>query len=158
MMRFMPLERSNVAYAVMLAKEMHGLSMFSETGPEFDWDYTFSNMSDTIGDQDYYFRLAHDDASGYCGAVCGRVISYYFSRKTFGVEEAWYVREGTRDRAKIASALMNGFVDWCLHERGALMVQSGDIAAINSLGVDTLYKHLGFKRNGSCYQYTRTLQ
>ena len=157
MMQFVPLSRENVAYAVALAKEMHGLSTFSVDGPEFDWDFTYNNMYSTIGLPDYYFRMA-DNNGDFCGAVCGRVITYYFSRKLQGIEEAWYVREGTKDRAKIACALMGGFVDWCMNEHGTLMVQSGDIADINSLGVDALYKRLGFKRYGSAYKYTRALQ
>ena len=156
-MNIVPLHYSNVPFAVALAQEMHKLSTFETDGPPFDWDYTYKNMAGTITDRQYYFRLAFTE-DGYCGAVCGRVMPYYFSPKLFGVEEAWYVREGTPSRAKVATALMMGFVDWCLEAQGAHMVQSGDIAAINSLGVDTLYKHLGFKRNGSAYQYMRTLQ
>ena len=152
-----PLDLSNLGYAVALAREMHTLSTFAVDGPEFDWDYTMFNMCGVIDRNDYYFMLAQDD-QGYCGAVCGHVIPYYFSPKLQGVEEAWYVREGTNDRAKIACALMTGFVDWCFDRHNVLMVQSGDIAAINSLGVDTLYKHLGFKRYGSAYRYARTLR
>jgi hypothetical protein len=157
-MQIVPLDLYNLGYAVALAKEMHGLSTFSVDGPDFDWDYTYSNMRSTIGMRDYYFMLAQDDGYSYCGAVCGHVIPYYFSPKLQGVEEAWYVREGTAHRAKIACALMHGFVDWCINERAALMVQSGDIAAINSLAVDTLYKKLGFRRYGSAYKYTRVEQ
>lgn len=158
MTQFVRLSRENVAYAVALAKEMHGLSTFAADGPEFDWDYTFNNMLSTVGRTDYYFMLAQDDAFSFCGAVCGRVIPYYFSRALQGIEEAWYVRDGTKDRAKIATALMQGFMGWCLDEMGARMVQSGDIADINSLGVDALYKRLGFERYGSAYKYTRIRQ
>lgn len=157
-MQIVALNRSNLSYAVALAKEMHGLSTFSVDGPSFDWDFTFNNMLHTIDQPDYYFTLAQDDEYRYCGAVCGRVIPYYFSPKLQGVEEAWYVREGTKDRAKIACALMMGFVDWCFDECDALMVQSGDIAAISSLAVDTLYKKLGFRRYGSAYRYARVGQ
>ena len=157
-MKIVPLHYSNVAYAVALAKEMHGLSTFAVDGPEFDWDYTYINMQATLDNSHYYFRLAYDDDEMFCGAVCGRVIPFYFSRELQGVEEAWYVREGTHNRAKIACALMQGFVGWCIDEHRAHMVQSGDIADINSLGVDALYKKLGFKRYGSAYKYTRTQQ
>jgi len=153
-MNIVPLKYSNVAFAVGLAQEMHKLSTFDADGPPFDWDYTYANMERTITDTQYYFRLAFNE-DGYHGAVCGRVMPYYFSPKLQGIEEAWYVREGTPNRAQVATALMMGFVDWCIDAQGALMVQSGDIAAINSLGVDTLYKHLGFKRYGSAYKYTR---
>ena len=156
-MKLEKLTRTNVGFAVGLAKEMHGISTFGVDGPEFDWMYTQANMLATIPMWDYYFTLALDDGGEYCGAVCGKVAPFYFSPKLFGVEEAWYVREGTKDRTRIAIALMNGFVDWCLDDQGALHVQSGDIAAINSLAVDSLYKHMGFRRYGSSYKYVRTL-
>src|SRR5580765_3239443 len=92
-MNIVPLKYSNVAFAVGLAQEMHKLSTFDADGPPFDWDYTYANMERTITDTQYYFRLAFNE-DGYHGAVCGRVMPYYFSPKLQGIEEAWYVREG----------------------------------------------------------------
>jgi hypothetical protein len=71
------------------------------------------------------------------------------------LEDAWYVREGTENRTKIAIVLMRGFVSWALDTMKAVLVQTGDIAAIDSLAVDNIYRHLGFKRFGTVYKYTR---
>jgi ribosomal protein S18 acetylase RimI-like enzyme len=51
--------------------------------------------------------------------------------------------------------LMRGFVDWCMNEKGALSVQGGDIANIQSVGVDALYRRMGFARLGVIYKYVR---
>ena len=156
-MRIVPLTTDNVAYAVGLARELHSLGTFGQNGPEFDWDYTLRTMLATLGDPNYYFRLAMVDAD-YVGAVCGKVVPFYFSPRGQGIEDAWYVRSGVRYRASIAMALMRGFVAWCLDERKAVLVQTGDIASINPSAVDALYRHMGFKRFGSIYKYAREAQ
>jgi hypothetical protein len=109
----------------------------------------------SIHNPDYYIRVGIDDGGEYCGFVGGHVTPFFFSPKLMGVEDGWYVRAGTPGRTKIAVRLMRGFVAWCLDERGALLVQTGDIAAINSLAVDAIYKHMGFTRFGTIYKYER---
>lgn len=151
-MELLPLTLDNVAYAVGLAQEMHKLSTFNESGPEFDWEHCSNAMRYTLDNPNYFFMLAHD--GDYVGAVCGRVIPFYFSPKLLGVEEAWYVREGTKYRASIGMRLMESFVTWC-YDKGATMVQSGDVAGIRTVGVDALYRHMGFTRYGSVYKYVR---
>jgi hypothetical protein len=144
----------NLSYAVGLAKELHGLGCFGRDGPEFDWDYCRATMLSVMRDPHYYFRLALDD-TGYVGAVCGKVTTFYFSPKLMGVEDAWYVREGTKKRAATGIALMRGFVSWCLDTQHAELVQSGDVAGIRTVAVDALYRHMGFTRFGTIYKYAR---
>jgi hypothetical protein len=44
---------------------------------------------------------------------------------------------------------------WAIDERGALLLQSGDIASINSTAVWAIYNKLGFTRFGAVYKYAR---
>lgn len=150
------LNQENLSYAVGLAKELHGLGKFGEIGPAFDWEHTRRGFAGIAASTSGYFRLAVAEDGTYVGAVCGRVYPFIFSPRLFGLEDAWYVREGTPKRAAIAMNLMHGFVDWCLDEKGAVLVQTGDVAAINSHAVDTLYRHMGFKRFGTIYLFQRT--
>jgi hypothetical protein len=149
-----PLNADNLAFAVNMASALHAISTFGDSGPAFDWEHCSNAMRRTIGAPDYYFMLARDE-TGYVGAVCGRVIPFYFSPRMLGVEEAWYVREGTKYRASVAIHLMDGFVNWCLDTKQAVMVQSGDVAGVRSVGVDALYRHMGFTRYGAIYRYMR---
>jgi hypothetical protein len=144
----------NLAYAVGLARELHSLGTFGLEGPEFDWDFCKGTMQSVMHDPNYYFAIAHSN-SNYVGAVCGKVVTFYFSPKIMGIEDAWYVREGTPKRASIGMKLMRGFIDWCLDIKGAQLVQSGDIAGINTMGVYALYKHMGFTRYGTIYRFKR---
>lgn len=150
------LNDDNLPYAVGLAKELHGLGKFGEIGPSFDWDYTRRVFAGIGASPNGHFRMAVDDDGTYVGAVCGRVYPFIFSPRLFGLEDAWYVREGTPKRAAIAMNLMREFVRWCLDDKGATLVQTGDIAAINSHAVDTLYRHMGFTRFGTIYMFQRT--
>jgi hypothetical protein len=150
---FEHLNALNLAYAVGLAKELHGLGTFGRDGPEFDWSYCRRTMLGVMNDLNCYFMLARDE-SGYVGAVCGKVVTFYFSPKLMGIEDAWYVREGTPRRAAIGVRLMRGFVAWCF-DRGAELVQSGDVAGIRTVGVDALYRHMGFTRFGTIYKHAR---
>jgi hypothetical protein len=52
--------------------------------------------------------------------------------------------------------LMQGFVDWCIMDNGAMHVQAGDVANINSVAVDGLYRVMKFKRAGTIYVYKET--
>lgn len=152
-MEFEHLNALNLAYAVGLAKELHGLGTFGRDGPEFDWSYCRRTMLGVMNDENCYFMLARVDGL-YVGAVCGKVVTFYFSPKLMGIEDAWYVREGTPKRAAIGIRLMRGFVAWCF-DRGAVIVQSGDVAGIRTVGVDALYRHMGFTRFGTIYKYAR---
>ena len=152
-MEFEHLNALNLAYAVGLAKELHGLGTFGRDGPEFDWSYCRRTMLGVMNDPNCYFMLARDE-SGYVGAVCGKVVTFYFSPKLMGIEDAWYVREDTPRRAAIGVRLMRGFVAWCF-DRGAVIVQSGDVAGIRTVGVDALYRHMGFTRFGTIYKHAR---
>ena len=149
------LDQNNLAYAVGLARELHGLGTFGTSGPAFDWDFCARTMVHNMHNSFAYFMLARDD-TGYVGAVVGHVEPFFFSPKLLGIEQAWYVREGTPRRAAIGMQLMRGFVNWCIDEMQATEVQSGDIAGIRTVGVEALYKRLGFTRYGVIYRYART--
>lgn len=154
-MRIVPFTEENVAHAVQLGRELVAAGTFGSDGPEFDWEYTLEATRFLMGLDRYYLRIAYDNADAPCGFVAGHVQPFYFSPKLGAFEDAWFVRPDTQGRTKIAVALMRGFVSWALDERGALLVQSGDIASIDTLSVDSLYKHMGFKRFGTVYKYAR---
>jgi hypothetical protein len=148
------LSHDNLSYAVGLARELHGLGTFGTSGPEFDWGFCRQTMLSNMANPNTYFMLARDD-TGYVGAVVGHVESFFFSPRVLGVEQAWYVREGTARRAAIGMQLMRGFIDWCMNEKQAVEVQSGDIAGIRTVGVDAIYRRLGFTRYGVIYKFAR---
>lgn len=146
----------NLPYAVGIAKELYGLGKFAEIGPSFDWDFALICFAGVCHDPNGYMCMAVDDDGVYVGAVCGRVYPFMFSPRLQGIEDGWYVRAGTPKRASIAMKLMRGFVSWCLDEKNAVLVQTGDVAAIDSHAVDVLYRHMGFKRFGTVYMFQRT--
>ena len=147
-----PLNEENVAHACGLAKELVTLGALSEDVP-FNWDYFFGFLLRSIDDKSYYIRLANLDGS-YVGGICGHLQPFMFAPVLLGMEDAWYVRDGTPSRAKVGMMLMRGFVDWC-YFRDAIMVQSGDVAGINTVGVHALYGRLGFERFGTIYRNKR---
>lgn len=152
MLQIEPLRDDNVAHGCALAQELVSLGTFGNEVP-FNWDYFFGFLLRSMDRPEFYIRLANVDGH-YVGGVCGHLEPFLFAPVLMGIEDAWYVREGTPDRAKIAKQLMQGFVDWC-YFRDAIMVQSGDVAGINTIGVDALYKRLGFERFGSIYRHKR---
>lgn len=154
-MHIEPVDERNVAHCVQLGQELVKLGSFGQNGPRFDWDYALQSTLASLRSPDYYIRVGVDDRGDYCGFVGGHVTPFFFSPTLMGVEDGWYVRDGTPGRTKIAVALMRGFVAWCLDERRAILVQTGDVAAINSLAVDAIYKHMGFTRFGTIYKYER---
>jgi hypothetical protein len=153
-MNIVPLTLDNIPYACELARELHGIGTFGRDGPPFDWDFCIGSLIWAEKDPNTYFRMAVVDGE-YVGAVTGKVTQFYFSPRLLGIEDAWYVREGTPKRASVGIALMRGFVSWCLDTRGAVLVQSGDVAGIRTVGVDALYRHMGFTRFGTIYKYSR---
>ena len=138
-----------------MAKELHALGTFGRNGPEFNWDYCTAQFIDVCKSPDYYHRFAIDNEGIYVGGVIGHVTGFMFSPRLMALEDAWYVREGVEDRTKTAVVLMRGFVNWAMDEKKCVLVQTGDIAAIDSVAVDNLYRHLGFKRFGTIYKYAR---
>ena len=149
------MDADNIPYCVALAKELHGLGTFGRNGPEFDWDFCTSQFIDVCRNGEYFHRFAVDSDGIYVGGVIGHVMPFIFSPKLMAVEDAWYVREGAEDRTKTAVILMRSFVRWAFDEMNVVLVQTGDIAAIDSMAVDNLYRHLGFKRFGTIYKYAR---
>jgi hypothetical protein len=147
-----PLSEENAAYACAMAKELRELGAFRDEVP-FHWDYFFGFLLRIIDDKTYYFRLAKLDGV-YVGGMCGHLQPFIFAPTIMGMEDAWYVREGTPFRAKVGMMLMNGFVDWC-YGHNAVMVQSGDVAGINTVGVHALYGRMGFERFGTIYRNKR---
>lgn len=153
-MRIEPVGEHNVANVVGLGRELVTLGSFGNT-IGFDWDHAMRNTLHAMRSVDYYIRVALDDNGAYCGFIGGHMDTFFFSPVRYGQEDAWYVREGTPFRAKIAFSLMRGFVDWCITTNRAKLVQSGDVAAINTVAVDGLYTRLGFRRFGTIYKYER---
>lgn len=149
-----PLRLDNAANATGLAEELHRLGTFGENGPAFDWDFTLRTMMRVESSPEYYFRLAKQDDI-FVGAVVGHVDTFFFSPALMALEDAWYVREGVPNRTKIAVMLMRGFVAWALDKKHAVLVQTGDIASIDSHAVYALYQHMGFKKFGTVYKYQR---
>ena len=153
-MQIVSLNPDTLPYAVGLAKELHAIGTFGRDGPSFDWQFCMGTMQAAMVDPNYYMRLALDD-TGYVGAVAGKVTPFYFNPAMLGIEDAWFVREGTASRAAVAVRLMRGFVNWCIDEKGALIVQSGDVAGTRTVGVDALYRRMGFTRFGTIFKYAR---
>src|SRR5438045_3308510 len=52
---------TNLPYAVGLARELHGLGTFGDSGPEFDWEYCKGTMRRMMHSEDAYFALARDE-------------------------------------------------------------------------------------------------
>ncbi len=154
-MKIEPVQHSTVAYAVQLGKEVIEQSQLGILGPDFDWDHSIATVRTYIDNPNQYMRLAFDDDGSVMGFVGGRVVQFFHSPRLMGIEDVWYVRESVVPRAKVGMALMRGFVGWALDEKKAVLVQSGDVAGINSEAVWALYNHMGFKRFGSIYKYTR---
>lgn len=146
------MNEANVAHACALTKELVDLGTFRDEVP-FVWDYYFGYLLHIMDDKDHYFHLANVDGV-YVGGIYGFMQDFTFAPIRLGMEHGWYVREGTPSRAKIGMTLMRGFVSWC-YENGAVMVQSGDVAGINTVGVDALYRRMGFARFGTIYRIKR---
>lgn len=156
-MRIVPVTEENVAYFTGLCKELHNAGTFGIHGPDFEWDYTLDLMRTLTARDDYYMRMAYDDEDKPCGLVGGHIMSFYFSPKIIAYEDAWYVREGTKMRARTAIALMRGLMGWALDEKKALLLETGDVASIDSTAVWELYKRMGFVHFGTLYKYSRGL-
>ena len=156
-MRIELITDENIAYLVQLGKELVEAGTFGISGPDFDWDYAMANTREALSRDTYYIRMAYDDSDTPCGFVAGHVEQLYFNPAWQAVEDSWFVREGTPSRAKIGMALMRGLIHWALDAKGALFLQTGDIASIDSNAVWTLYQHMGFTRFGSVYKYARGL-
>lgn len=143
-----PLSAENAAYAVRLAEELH--SMGSLKGIPFDQQYMLSNALKMLNDPSWHCYLAVDKNNYFCGIVTGYLTPFLFSPKLMAVESCWYVQENTPNRTKLGLMLMNNFIQWAKDNK-AVKVQTGDIAGINSLAIDTIYRHIGFKRVGTAY-------
>jgi hypothetical protein len=153
--RIEPVSEFNAAHATQLGKEVIEQSQLGIIGPDFEWAHSLATVCTYIGNPNQYMRIAFDDDDSVQGFVGGRVVQFFHSPKLMGIEDVWYVRETVVARAKVGMALMRGFVQWALDDKMAVMVQSGDIAGINSEAVWALYNHMGFKRFGSIYRYSR---
>jgi len=150
-----PVTPKNIAYVVGLGRELQQMGSLNDV--LFDWDYTLRSTARAAADPDYYIRVAMDEDATYCGFVGGHMTPFFFSPRMMGVEDAWFVRPLTKQRTKIAVTLMRGLVTWALDTKGGVMLQSGDIASIDTVAVDSIYRHIGFRRYGTIYKYERGL-
>jgi Acetyltransferase (GNAT) family len=153
-MMYVAMVPGNIPYCVELARELHSKGVFGRQGPEFDWDYCTAQFIRVAESRSCYARFAVSDNNEYVGGVVGHLDSFMFSSQLMGLEDALYVKEDTPHRAAIGSALLKGFTDWCFH-MGAVLVQTGDIAAIDSYAVYKFYMHNGFEKFGVVYQKRR---
>lgn len=154
-MKFVQMDADNIPYCVAVAKELHGLGTFGQNGPEFDWDFCTYQFIDVCKDSTFFHRFAIDSSGNYVGGLIGHVLPFMFSPRLMALEDAWYVRDGAEDRTKTAVTMMRQFINWAFDEKNAVLVQTGDIASIDSVAVDNIYRHLGFKRFGTVYKYVR---
>lgn len=142
-----------VPYAVQLACELHGQG--SLHGIKFEHGTTAHRFIHAVSNPNWHFQIAKDDDDVYCGAMVGHVDTFLFSNQLLAIENAIYVREGTKMRTRIAVKMARNFVSWALDEKGATHVQGGDIAGINPLAIHEFYRHLGFVRFGTIYKFSR---
>jgi len=143
---------AEAAYLVAICQELHSLGSYRDI--PFDWQFMLENARMIIHSDTHYACLARSPEYGVFGYVAGNLEWFWFSPQCYAQEGAWYVRAGVKDRAKTAFALMRSFVKWA-ESKGALMVQSGDIANIDTVAVHGAYTRLGFKRYGVIYKYER---
>ena len=148
-----PVTLATIPYSVQLARELHRLGSFRDI--EFEHEVTTQRFIGIMSSPNWFFQIARDDDDVYCGAMMGHVDTFIFSNQLLAIENALYVREGTKWRTKIAAQLVRSFVKWALDDKGATHVQTGDIASIDSLAVASFYKHMGFKQWGVIYKYSR---
>lgn len=148
-----PVRAVTIPYASAFGAELHAMGSLSHV--PFEPEYNRAVIASKINDPSWWMRLARTvDNDAYCGIMVGYVSPFVFSQRLWGHEELLYVREGTKYRGAIALNLVTKFVEWC-YDRGAVVVHTGDIAAINSMAVDALYRHAGFYRAGSIYEHRR---
>jgi hypothetical protein len=138
-------------YLVALCKELHALGSYHDI--EFDWAQTLHNVTFAIRSPDNYICMARD--GDFVGFVAGHIEPLWFSPKCIVVEDSWFVRQGTKDRGKIAFTLMRSMIRWALDVKQAVMVQGGDVANIDTVAVEGAYVRLGFRRYGVIYKYER---
>lgn len=150
-MKYEVATRHSIPYVVALCKELHALGSYRHI--PVDDAYLLQFVTNAAISDDYFVCTAQDDNGVYVGFVAGMIVPMVFTPRRIGVEHAWYVREGTPSRGKTACYLMKQFVDWCVMDKGAIHVQAGDVANINSTAVDGLYRLLKFKRAGTIYMY-----
>ena len=148
------MQPDEIAYLVQLGRELVAAGTFGTDGPAFDWNYTLMGTKRVLDLPDYYIRMAWDDDNMPCGFVAGHLTPFFFSPRLMAVEDGWFVRAGTKDRAKIAMRLMRGMMQWS-DDKGAVLLQTGDIASIDTVAVWALYNRLGFTRFGAVYKYAR---
>jgi hypothetical protein len=153
--RIEPFDEHNMAYASAIAKELHGLGAMSIY--PFDEAYNRALIAHRMHDPTWWGRLARDTSdTEYCGIMVGNVQTTLFSQARIGVEHALYVRRGTKFRGAIAMKLVRSFVAWCYDVHDCIMVQSGDIASVESEAARALYIRCGFKNYGALYSHERT--
>lgn len=147
-----PVTTHNYAYMCALCKELHGLGTMSHI--EFDDSYNRAVIHTHMTNPVWFMMLARDmDGVEYVGAMAGHVQASMFSQRMMAFEQGLYVRKGTRYRGSIALALVRAFMRWCYDTHDCAMIQAGDVASIESIAVDALYRHAGFRRYGAIYNH-----
>jgi hypothetical protein len=149
------MDERNMAYACAIFKELHGLGAMSCY--PFDDAYNRALCAHRMHNPTWWVQLARSvDDTEYCGCMVGNVQMTLFSTARIGVEHALYVRRGTKFRGAIAFNLVRSFLSWCYDVHDCIMVQSGDIASVESEATRALYIRCGFKNYGALYSHERT--
>jgi len=150
-MMYVALTPGNIPYCVELARELHALGVFGRQGPPFDWDYCTATFIDVAQDRNSYARFAVNEDNQYVGGVVAHLTPFFFSPHQMVIEDALYVKEGTPKRASVGLMLLRGLEAWAQSCK-AVLVQTGDIASIDSHAVYRFYIHAGFEKFGTVYQ------
>lgn len=148
---YVGLTPGNIPYAVALARELHSLGVFGRQGPEFNWDFCTQSFIECANDRRAYARFAVNDQNEYVGGIVAHLAPFFFSPEVMAVEDALYVKEDVPKRAATAAMLVKGLVEWA-SSNNAVLVQTGDIAAIDSHAVYRFYTQIGFEKFGVVYQ------
>lgn len=130
-----------------IAEELYTRSAFSHF--MFDRDVVRRTAMQFILNPSWLCQVAIVDGK-VIGSLGGYIVPTMFSRELVGVEEGLYVREGTEQRAAIASEMMKRFIRFCL-DRNCADVRVGSLAGVDNYAVDVFYRRMGFKRVGNLY-------
>lgn len=144
-------DMDNLAYASALGEELHHAGSLRDI--PFDREYNRAVIHARMRDPSYYLMLARDiNDTSYEGIMVGFIDTFVFSPARWAHEVLLYVRPGVKYRGAIALNLVRGFVEWATDNK-CVRIHTGDIAAINAMAVDQLYRIAGFERAGSIYEY-----
>lgn len=144
------LSDENKTEVFKLIKELVSLGSFNDL--PFDEKHTMKTIEHSLRTPGYFTLLSKDtEYNEYTGIVAGHLSQMLFAPITIAIEMCWYVREGAYQRTLTGKRLMQTFEKWAF-DNGAKIIQTGEVAGINSVAIDRMYRLLGFSRAGTIYQ------